>query len=102
MFTDGIETDWLPNYVNPQKPGNYLFLKCKTHTHTHTHTHMKEAAIHHQTITHWLECNAHQNISVLKTCPETDETEKLSKMQELKDVQNVISTSTNMWKTLIL
>jgi len=44
---------------------------------------MKEAAIHHQTKTHWLECNAHWNISVLKTCPETDETEKLSKMQEL-------------------
>jgi len=44
---------------------------------------MKEAAIHHQTITHWFECNAHRNISVLKTCPETDETEKLSKMQEL-------------------
>jgi len=68
MFTEGIKTDWLPNYVNPQKPVNYQFLKCKTHTH------MKAAAIHHQTITHWFECNAHRNISVLKTCPETDET----------------------------
>lgn len=77
MFTEGIKTDWLPNYVNPQKPGNYLFLKRMTHIH------MKAAAIYHETITHWLECNAHQNISVLKTCPETDETEKLSKVQEL-------------------